>query len=71
MPPEGALIATQNGMVDGALMAPQNGLVEGEGVPPNSVEGYQYEEGPTIDAEYAEIHTVMADGGDRSVFLFR
>ena len=70
MPPDGALIAPQNGMVDGAVMAQQNGLVEGEGgelvVPSSSVEAYQYEqEGPTIDAEFTEIHTVMADGGDR------
>lgn len=70
MPPEGAMMPHQNGMGDGSMIPQQNGLVEGDGsdlvAQPSSVEAYQYEQqGPTIDAEFTEIHTVMADGGDR------
>ena len=70
MPPERAMIPPQNGIVEGAMIQQQNGLVEANGgemvAPPNNGNGYQYEQqGPTIDAEFTEIHTVMADGGDR------
>ena len=74
LPPEGPMMPPQNGMVDASMMPQQNGLVEGdrsEMVPqPNNVEAYRYEQqGPAIDAEFTEIHTVMADGGDRHVFV--
>ena len=62
LPPEGAMMSP-----------PQNGLVEGEEggemVPPGEeMEGYQFEQqGPSIDAEFQEVHSLMADQGDRSV----
>ncbi len=74
LPPEGAMLAPQNGLVDPGLLPQQNGGLEageggelGPGHGPGGVgDGYQYEQqGPTIDAEFTEIHTVMADGADR------
>ncbi len=64
LPPERAMMS-----------APQNGLVEGEEggemvTPGDEMEGYQYDQqGPSIDAEFQEVHSLMADQGDRYVFI--